>query len=193
MATRICLALGRDGKIFSRAQLAGGEPGLFSGPYQNTRDPAVVLVGDTYYCYYTGHDRDRQPPCAVFCRTSRDLIAWSEPIIVCAGGSPATQSDWFGGDCESPFVIEREGSFVLFRNQLYGEKSLNTQYVSNNPLDFGVDDDRYCVGTLPISAPEIVRHQGHDYLASCRPDLAGIQMARLCWKAVEPAHKGRSA
>ncbi len=179
---RICLATSEDGKHFERARNANGEPDLFSGPYENTRDAMVIQIDDIYHCYYSGHAKGKDPEGAIFCRTSRDLQDWSEPVIVSAGGSPKSQTDWFGGDCECPFVVERDGRFVLFRNQLYGQNALNTQYVSDDPLDFGVDDDRCMVGTLPVAAHEIIEHEGEIYIAALMPNLDGIRICRLGWE-----------
>ena len=99
--------------------------------------------------------------------------------MVSAGGWAARQTDWFGGDCECPFVVEKDGFFCLFRNQRYGVDNLNTQYWSSDPLDFGVGHDRYRVGTLPIAAPEVVEDAGQSYIAALWPTLKGIRMAGL--------------
>ncbi len=179
---RICLARSRDGKDFKRVLNEGGQPDLFSGPYPQSRDAMVLRAGGLYYCYYTGHDKSRTPQCAVFCRTSADLRFWSEPVIVCAGGSPAGLANWYGGNCECPFVVRRDDRYYLFRNQRYGQNNLNTQYCSANPLAFGVDDDRLIVAALPVAAPEIVRHEGHDYIVALKTGLDGIRAAKLRWE-----------
>jgi hypothetical protein len=183
----ICLAVSDDGKRFRRVVGDDGRAALFSGPYGNTRDPMVLQVDDRFYCYYTGHvakDSPEKHKGAVFCRTSRDLRSWNEPVKVSAGGSPATQSNWYGGDCECPFVVRRDGSFCLFRNQRYGTDNANTQYCSRDPLNFGVDDDRCLIGTLPVAAPEIVLHEGQYYIAALMPTLKGLRIAKLKWERV---------
>lgn len=101
--------------------------------------------------------------------------------MVSAGGVAATQSGWFGGDAECPFVVAKDGLFYLFRTQRYGENSLNTQYASPNPLAFGVGDDRYRISTLPVAAPEVFLHKGQWYIAALKPGLDGIRIARLRW------------
>jgi len=179
---RICLARSEDGKAFTRVSVRDGQSALFSGPYGNSRDPMVLKIDGVYHCYYTGHCENATPRAAVFCRTSTDKLAWSEPVMVSAGGSAALQTDWYGGDCECPFVVARDGEYCLFRNQRYGADSLNTQYVSPDPLDFGVDDDRCLVGTLPVAAPEIIQHNGRQYIASLIPSLKGIHIAELDWE-----------
>lgn len=178
---RICLARSDDGKSFERLLGKDGQPALFSGPYMNSRDAMVLKTGGVFYCYYTGHEDDAQPASAIFCRTSSDLLTWSDPVTVSAGGQAAQQTDRYGADCECPFVIERSGLYYLFRNQRYGMDSFNTQYCSPDPLDFGIDDDRFCVGTLPVAAPEIIEHEGRIYIAALLPSLKGIRIAELEW------------
>lgn len=178
---RICLARSDDGKAFERVLGPRGDPALFSGPYENSRDPMVLRVGDTFYCYYMGHKQNAMPSSAVFCRTSHDLRAWSEPVIVAAGGIATQDTNWFGGDCECPFVVARNGRYCLFRTQRYGLDNLTTQYVSASPLDFGVNDDRCRVGTLPVAAPEIIEFGGRHYIAALLPSLKGIRIAELDW------------
>jgi len=185
---RICVAKSEDGKNFTRVLKEKGEPDLFEGPYNNTRDPMVLESNGLYYCYYTGHlskDSEAKHKAAVFCRTSNDLRRWGEPVTVCAGGTPSTQTAWFGGDCECPFVVEIDGLYYLFRNQRYGRSNLNTQYCSENLLDFGIDDDSRIVGTLPVAAPEIIKCRGQYYIAALMPSLKGIRMARLKWVTAE--------
>jgi hypothetical protein len=118
---------------------------------------------------------------AIFCRTSADLIHWSEPVMVSAGGEAARQSDWYGGDAECPFVLKKDDLYYLFRNQVYGKNHLNTQYASQNPLDFGVGHDDFRIGTLPVAAPEIILLDGQYYIAALNPGLDGIRIAKLRW------------
>ncbi len=178
----ICLATSEDGKVFARKLNERGRSDIFSGPYENTRDPMVMKLGNLYYCYYTGHKEGAKYQSAIFCRTSHDLEHWSEPTMVSAGGTPATLGAWLGADAECPFVVQKDGIFYLFRNQLYGQNNLNTQYASSNPLDFGVGSDRCRLGTLSVAAPEIIFIQGQWYIAALHPKLDGIRIARLRWQ-----------
>ncbi len=177
----ICLAISKDGKEFTRVINDEGTPALFTGPYWNTRDAMTLKHGDLYYCYYTGHMTDKEPDAAIFCRTSVDLYNWSEPMMVSGGGSPRDKDRWFGGDAECPFVVEKDGLFYLFRNQMYGEENLNTQYCSPNLMDFGVNDDQFMIGEMAVAAPEIIFHEGEYYMAALLPSLKGIRIAKLKW------------
>lgn len=178
----ICLAKSQDGKQFERVINESRTSRLFSGPMMNTRDPMTVKIGDTYYCYYTGHLKNNDPAklkSAVFCRTSKDLYQWSGAQTVSGGGSVAELDGWGGGDSECPFVVTIEDTYVLFRNQIYGQDNLNTQYCSDDPVNFGVDDDQYMVGQLTVAAPEIIQIGKHHYIAALTPDLDGIRIAKL--------------
>jgi len=180
----ICLAISEDGKNFTRVMNDEGTPALFKGPYNNTRDPMVLEYNGLFYCYYMGHVKETKPNSAIFCRTSADLKNWSQPMMVSGGGVAATKTRWFGGDAECPYVVNKDGLFYLFRNQLYGEDNHNTQYCSPNLLDFGVDDDQYLIGTLDVAAPEIIFHKGEYYMAALLPSLKGIRITKLKWVAL---------
>jgi hypothetical protein len=175
----ICLATSKDGKTFERKLGAGGKPALFTqappAAEANTRDAMALRVGDEWHCYYTAHP-NRQG--TVFCRRSKDLLKWGEPTTVALGGRAG-----FGPSAaECPFVVRRGDWYYLFRTQVYGEKGQTFVYRSADPLNFGLNqDDKYLVATLPVAAPEIVHHDGQDYIAALRPDLKGIRIAKLRW------------
>ena len=133
-------------------------------------------MGDRWHCYYTAYPNKEG---AVYCRTSADLAVWSESKKVAFGGAAGTNP--YSAEC--PFVVHRpqEKRYYLFRTQRYGANAQTTVYASPDPLDFGVNDDRYRLGTLPVAAPEIVEHEGQTYIASLLPSLKGIRLARLAW------------
>lgn len=178
---RICLASSTDGKHFTRWRNQRGQPDLFAGPYDNSRDPMVLRIGGLWHCYYTGHRLGATWQAAVFCRTSDDLVHWSEAVVVAAGGLASSYTNWYGGDCECPFVVARNGDYYLFRNLLYGPYDLNVQYASRNPLSWGAGGDRNRIGHLFVAAPEIVLDRGQYYVAALTPALDGIRISRLRW------------
>ncbi|MCI0389969.1 MAG: hypothetical protein MOB07_14565 [Acidobacteria bacterium] len=175
----ICSASGADGKNFERRLDASGKATLFSSG-GNTRDPMLIRIGNLWHCYYTAHPGNIG---ADYCRTSRDLRAWSEARIVARGGQAGTSIV----SAECPFVVELEpGQFYLFRTQRYGKNAQTSVYFSRDPMDFGVDhDEGHFVCTLPVAAPEIIKHDGKYYIAALLPSLKGIQIARLIWESTQ--------
>jgi hypothetical protein len=71
------------------------------------------------------------------------------------------------------------------RTQRYGSNAQTSVYRSRDPMDFGVDSDRWFLTTLPVAAPEIVTYGDRDYMAALAPNLKGIRMAKLDWVARE--------
>jgi hypothetical protein len=179
---RICLARSNDGKNFTRVLNENQQPDLFSGPYNNTRDAMVLVVDKKYYCYYTGHLRDENVG-ADFCRVSQDLRHWSKPVKVAAGGRAGGTK--YSAEC--PHVVYRQdkGLYYLFRTQRYGKNNVSSIYASYDPLNFGVDDDRFFIGTLAVAAPEIVEYKGQYYISALLPNLKGIRVAKLKWVPIE--------
>ncbi|MAD80178.1 MAG: hypothetical protein CMJ50_04940 [Planctomycetaceae bacterium] len=179
----ICLAKSRDGKSFSRVLDENGRPQLFTeelGVFPNTRDAMVLPIGETLYCYYTAYSLDPdggRKQGADYCRTSKDKRTWSESTRVAFGGQTGTSP----GSAECPHVVYRHGWYYLFRTQRYGRSARTSVYRSKDPLDFGINDDRYFVCVLPVAAIEIVQQDEQDYIAALLPSLKGIQIARLDW------------
>ena len=174
----ICLASSKDGKNFERVPVRDGKPALFSeAPRSNTRDPMILRHADRWFCYYTAHPNNQG---AVFCRTSADLLAWDESTAVAFGGKAGTGP--YAAEC--PFVLQRGDTFLLFRTRKYGKDAKTSIYRSADPRYFGINqDDRFLVGSLPVAAPEIVTVGDRHHLFTLRPDLKGIQAARLHWPA----------
>jgi len=174
----ICLATSTDGKTFTRHLTSGGTSGMFSNaPDANTRDPMVLAYSRRYYCYSTANPDGKG---AVYCCVSSDLRHWSAPTIVSAGGEAGTGPS----SAECPFVHWHPdtATFYLFRTQRYGVHAETRVYASPDPLNFGVNDDRCLVASLPVAAPEIVTNGERLYLCCLRPELDGIRIAPLRWR-----------
>lgn len=69
----------------------------------------------------------------------------------------------------------------MFCNQVYGQNAKLSDYRSKHPLDFGKDNDRDLVETMPYGAPEIIDFEGQTYIAVLLPTLKGIEVAKLKW------------
>jgi hypothetical protein len=170
----ICHAVSSDGKTFERVIQPSGMTAMFGeGPGQGTRDPMLFVAPSEYRLYYTAGDGND------FVRTSTDLTSWSEHTLVARGGSAGI----YCCAAECPFVVQPElgGEFFLFRTQRYGADAQTSVYRSTDPFDFGIETDAYLIETLPLAAPEILEFDGQWYIGALRPDLQGIQLARLSW------------
>jgi len=172
----ICFSTSTDGKNFTRVIQPGGKTGVFSeGPGLNTRDAMLLKSGDLWYCYYTAHTGEHGYD---FCRITPDLSSykWSQSSVVAYGG----RSGDYRWSAECPHVVELSpGNYYLFRTQRYGMEAKTSVYHSTNPLNFGIDNDKGFVRTLPVAAPEIILHEGQYYIASLMPSLKGIHIAKL--------------
>lgn len=185
------LAVSKDGKEFNRLTKAGV---MFSeGPIVNTRDPMLIFTKGKWHCYYTAFPAQHG---YVYCRTSDDLLTWSDSCIVSYGGKAGNTPY----SCECPHVVEiAPDNYFLFRTQLYGPGAQTTVYQSGNPYHFGIDNDSCYVRQFNLCAPEIVTLDGRYYIAALSPDLDGVRIARLKWKCFEtpllpfedPAHRSQ--
>ena len=80
--------------------------------------------------------------------------------------------------------LPEEYNFYLFRahpKKDGGGEYETSVYCSPDPLDFGVDDDKYKVCALPYEVVRIVKNEGQSYITSLIPGNKGIQMARMSW------------
>ena len=170
---QICLATSDDGIEFIRYKNAEGRSYLFEGPGHD-RDPMIIKIGDTYYCYYSC-TLDNRTRGFIACRTSRDLLNWSRHLIVAEGGK-AGNGPW---SAECPYVVFLDGYYYLFRTQTY-VPAVTHVYRSKNPLYFGVNDDSHHIGTIEAAAPEIIKVDDQYYISSTA-DYQGVMIAKLRW------------
>lgn len=184
---RICLAKSSDGKEFTRVLNSDGEPDLFTedtkepGDHNRARDPMVIKRGSTYYCYYTSHTSVYSQDGAGYCRTSLNLRDWSESVMVSRTPPFPGNSPKYSDECPHVVYLPEVERYYLFVTQMYGKRSRTTVYASPNPMYFGVDTDLYKVCTLPVAAPEIILMDDQYYIAALKPELNGIQIAKLKW------------
>jgi hypothetical protein len=159
-----------DGLTFERVDLGGARRNVLYP--DGGRDVMVLKIEDLYYAYLTVSTTDRRGH--VMVKTSPNLLDWSAPTIVSRGGR--------AGDgpvsAESPFVVALGPYFYLFRAS--STEPLTFVYRSDDPSDFGVDDDRYLIASLPVKAPEVVFHDGQWYVSDLA-DFRGLMMHRLRW------------
>lgn len=172
----ICHAVSDDGKTFERVVQPSGTTAMFSeAPGANTRDIMMLKVGGLWYGYYTAFPNGQG---AVYLRTTPDFKTWSESTTVAFGG--LTGTGFTSAEC--PHVVRHGGQYYLFRTQEYGPNNITTVYLSTDPAMFGINQDRrYLATRLPVAAPEIVHHDGQDYIVALNLNLDGLRIARLKW------------
>ena len=55
-------------------------------------------------------------------------------------------------------------------------------YRSEDPLDFGLDDDSKYLGTIRVSAPEVMQVGDQYYISTVEDLQGGVQVAKLKWE-----------
>lgn len=176
--TAICEQTSSDGKSFTRRLDTSGQCELFQegDASANTRDPMVLYDNGRYLIYYSASVNGNG---ADYVRTSPDLVTWSSSTMVATGGQAG--DGFFSAEC--PFVVKEPstGMYFLFRTQMYGAMAQTSVYRSPDPMNFGVNDDRYFVGTLPVAAPEIHSDGSDWFIVTPNSTLDGYQAARIAW------------
>jgi hypothetical protein len=134
----------------------------------------VLRVRNRWHAYYTAYPDKKG---AVYLRTSSDLQRWSVSKIAAFGGSAGDGP--FSAECPFVYLHRDSAYYYLFRTQAYGQNAKTSVYRSQDPTNFGVNDDRFLATTMPVAAPEIVEYEGQIYMASLLPGLNGIRIARM--------------
>ncbi|MGE0621991.1 MAG: hypothetical protein AB7I04_00215 [Pseudomonadales bacterium] len=140
------------------------------------RDPMVIRIGDRWYLYYTATSAPAGGQHTVKVVVSDDLVRWGDPQTVFVSPRSGTG----GGPTESPFVVQRGGSFLLFvcTNRRYIETAV---YESDDPLSFG---EEHRIATIPAHAAEVITTgSGATYVSSCGWGMGGVYLAPLAFEA----------
>ncbi|MGW8316545.1 MAG: hypothetical protein ACWGNV_13155 [Bacteroidales bacterium] len=163
-----------DGQQFRRIMFRQGSNLVFD---QSGRDVMILKHQGIFYAYSTIStiSADGWKSGFIVVRTSEDLHHWSDYTVVSSGGMAGNGPV----SAESPFVLYHGDYFYLFRSSSITGKCY--VYASDNPYQFGVNDDSRWIATLPLKAPEIIRHRG-DWYISDLDDFRGIRLRKLVWK-----------
>ncbi len=143
-----------------------------------SRDVMIMKYNDLYYSYLTTTTKKENGELISYVdsATSADLINWSEPKIVSQGGK--------GGigpiDAESPFVVFIDGYFYLFRTSSITFKTV--VYRSEDPQDFGIDDDSKLVTELDEKILELFEYEGQWYTTHISEDFQSVLLSKINWK-----------
>lgn len=175
-----------DGKTFARAMTAPGRFGVFQRFNVDAqqkivgsggRDIMILRDKARYIAYYTANPDGLGK---VYARISTNLLKWSEPVVVAFGGSAGTGP--ITAECPWVYKLPDTPYYYLFRTQRYRHPPETRVYRSEDPLQFGIEDDRYLVTLLPVAAPELVMSDGKLYIAALMPELNGLRIARLSFE-----------
>jgi beta-fructofuranosidase len=163
-----------DGANFQRERIKEGNNVLYE---KGGRDVMVLKDDNKFYAYSTVSTvaKDGWLRGFVIVRTSKDLMNWSDYTIVSEGGRAGNGAV----SAESPFVVKYRGYFYLFRSS----SSTGTVFVyrSDDPYNFGVNDDRKLIAELPVWAPEVLNENGQWYISDIA-DFEGVKLAKLIWQ-----------
>lgn len=137
-----------------------------------SRDPQIMIHGDTYYlCYCSGNE--------VRMRKSPDLHDWNEGTTILRlpeGISP-----------ESPFMLNHEGIFYLlvctWQGELWDRKTISDAY-QHKTLVYAAERIEDLGKTNPITeleshAPEIIEVDGQYFISSAEWPCRGINVAKF--------------
>lgn len=166
-----------DGANYQREKVKDGNNVLYQ---QGGRDVMVMEDEGKYYAYstITTVARDGWLWGFVIVRTSTDLIHWGDYTIVSEGGRAGNGAV----SAESPFVQKYQGYYYLFRaSSISGTTFV---YRSEDPYNFGVNNDSKLITELPIKAPGIIYDEGNWYISDLA-DFKGIKLSRLHWEPVQ--------
>ncbi len=163
-----------DGTSFSRPAFSDGSNMLYE---KGGRDVMVMKEDSLYYAYSTISTAaaDGWLRGFVIVRTSPDLKRWSDYVIVSEGGRAGNGPV----SAESPFVQKYNDHYYLFRSS--SMTGTTFVYRSENPYNFGVNDDSKLIGELPVWAPEILEVDGEWFISDI-DDFKGVKLARLKWE-----------
>lgn len=135
----------------------------------SARDPCVLRHDGAYLMVLCSQQ-------SIVARTSPDLRTWSDASVelfrMQRPGAP-----------ESPFLVERDGTFFLFwciYDGTHGPYDHRTfVYASDDPLDFHESE---LVAQLDAHAPELIRDEhGNWFISSVEWPRRGVSIAPLAW------------
>lgn len=144
----------------------------------DARDPNILWDGDRWVMYYTATSKPQGGSHVVACRTSDDLVTWSERVDAFTD----TETGTFGGPTESPFVVRRGRSYYLFicNNDRRAGYDSTDVFRSYDPYRFTLEDK---VGTIGAHAAEVIRDvDGLWYVSRCGWGRGGVYLAPLLWE-----------
>lgn len=139
------------------------------------RDPMVFRYRGRWLMYYTATSEPEGGNHIVAAATSDDLVHWSGRHVVYTDELVGTG----GGPSESPFVLERDGSYYLLIGPAPGSYRRTRVLRSDDPLTFDVSG---LVATIDSHAAEVIVDEHDDWWVShCGWGQGGVYLAPWEW------------
>jgi beta-fructofuranosidase len=182
---RIHLATSDDATTWQRHE---ANPLVVDG--YEARDPMVLRVDGRWLLYYTATSAPEGGHHVVAVVESDDLVHWGGKQVVYTDAMTGTGA----GPTESPFVVERDGTWYLFigpdwdtltrSHEATGRYDLRAYrrtrvLASDDPRSFTLDG---LVATIDAHAPEVVvDEQDATWISHCGWGQGGVHLAPLSW------------
>lgn len=171
---QINLAISKDLYEWTRFS----ENPLFTDGYDG-RDPFIFRdeFNKRWILYYTATSKPEGGEHIVAARISTDLVHWTKDRYVVFRD---TAKGTWGGNTESPFVVQRGDWYYLFIGPGASYKTTKV-YRSHDLFNFDFFKDE--VATLDSHAAElVVDEKGQWHITSCGLDQKGLYMAPFYWQ-----------
>lgn len=137
----------------------------------HARDPMVLRVDDRWLVYYTATSEPSGGNHIVAVAESDDLVTWRGRHIAYSDELRGTGA----GPTESPFVVERGGTYYLFIGPAPGKYRKTRIFRSDDPLHFEEQ-----VGTVNAHAAEVITDvDGSTWVSHCGWGQGGVYLAPL--------------
>ena len=141
----------------------------------HARDSFILKDGKDYYLYYTRTVSEIDLRSAVAVKHSTDLKHWTAPKLV---HIQPLRCNW-GGDCESPFVIKKDGIYYMFICLAMTGYNKTQVFWSKDPNNFPKEN---LVTELKTHASEIIQDKdGNWFISDTGWDKKGLYIAPMKW------------
>lgn len=169
---QINLAVSND--LYEWKRYAGNP--IFMDGY-DARDPFIFRdeINNRWIMYYTATSKPEGGYRIVAAKISYDLLNWSQDRYVVF--KDLTDKGTWGGNTESPIVIQREDCYYLFIGPGPNYKTTKV-YRSRDPFNWDIEDE---VAVLEAHAPEIIQYKDKWYISHCGLKQGGLYLAPLYW------------
>lgn len=126
----------------------------------------VYKFEDTYYAFYTAHNRELNPPEKIFLATSEDLITWTKQPEF----SMQAENGYDANDFRDPFVFKEGDEYKMlittrgYIKEVDDWQAVIAQYKSKDMINWELDDPFYFNGERMLECPDTFIMGDYQYL-----------------------------